>query len=121
MSEPTDWTATAALARLSPVPWRGTAWRAHRRRYRADDPGGALRVSGRYNRGLDQFPENECWPALYLGLGPEICIGEVLRHISPDLLPQLNDYRLSELGLELDAVLDCRDLERLALSLEAIC
>ena len=36
----------------------------HKRRYRAEDTGGARLVSGRYNRGLDGFPEGETFPAL---------------------------------------------------------
>ncbi len=48
---------------------------------------------GRYNRGLDQFASDQVWPAPYLALAPEVCLGEIVRHITPDLLPQLNDYR----------------------------
>jgi RES domain-containing protein len=116
-----DWDAATAIATCQAGPWRGSAWRAHRRKYRADDPGGSLLVSGRYNRGLDQFSAEDVWPALYLALGAEICLGEILRHISPLTLPQLNDYRLSELTLELASVLDCRDASRLGLSLDHLC
>lgn len=87
----------------------------HKRRYSATDAGGSRKVSGRYNRGLDLFHENEVWTALYLALGAEICLGEVSRHITPDLLPQLNGYRLSELAVRLAAVLDCRDMAVLGL------
>jgi RES domain-containing protein len=80
----------------------------HKRKYRATDAGGSLRVSGRYNRGRDLFPEEEVWPALYLALSAEVCIGEIVRHITPALLPLLNDYRLSELAVTLPAVIDCR-------------
>jgi RES domain-containing protein len=101
--------------------WRGTAWRFHKRRYPATDPGGSLKVSGRYNRGLDQFPEGQVWPALYLSLSPEVCLGEVLRHITAAALPSLNDYCLSELWLELEVVLDCRLLPTdMGLSPEAL-
>jgi hypothetical protein len=55
-------------------------------------------------------------PALYLGLGPEVSLGEVLRHFSPQLLPRLNEYRLSETEVELAAVLDCREPTALGLS-----
>jgi len=58
------------------------------------------------------------WAALYLALSPEVSLGEVLRHFSPQLLPQLNEYRLSELEVELEAVLDCRDAAALGLSPE---
>jgi len=48
----------------------------HKRRYRAEASGGARLVSGRYNRGLDGFPEGETFPALYLATGPEVCLGK---------------------------------------------
>lgn len=78
-----------------------------------------MRVSGRYNRGLDRFSEEESFPALYLATSSEICLGEVLRHLSPELLPTLNDFRLSELLVEVGEVLDLRNPEKaLGLSLQ---
>lgn len=109
--------ATTAIADIPSLPWKGSAWRAHRRKYAATDPGGSLRVSGRYNRGLDRFPDDEVWATLYLALGPEVCLGEVFRHITPDLLPFLNDYRLTELSVELTSILDCRRPAALGLTL----
>ena len=47
----------------------------HKRRYAANDAGGAKRVSGRYNLGLDQFPEERAFGALYLALKPEPASG----------------------------------------------
>lgn len=88
----------------------------HKRRYAAGDPGGARRVSGRYSRGLDLFPEEEAFGALYLALSAETCIGEVLRHVTPEMLPLLNDYRLTELSISLEKVVDCRDPRCLDLS-----
>jgi hypothetical protein len=64
---------------------------------------------------LDLFPESEIWTALYLALGAEIALGEILRHITPELLSLLNDYRLSELAVQLRAVLDCRTTTLLGL------
>lgn len=110
MGVPSRGDVAAAVARCAESSWHGSAWRFHKRRYPATDPGGSLRVSGRYNRGLDQFPEDEVWPALYLSLGPEVCLGEVLRHVAENMLARLNDYRLSELRLALEAVLDSRDV-----------
>lgn len=106
------------MANARPEPWSGRAWRLHRRTYGATDSGGALLVSGRYHRAPDQFPRSEVWSALYLGLSPEASLGEVLRHFTPQLLPQLNEYRLSELEVELEAVLDCRDAAAFGLSPE---
>lgn len=88
----------------------------HKRKYLATDAGGSRKVSGRYNQGLDLFPEADVWSALYLALGAEVCIGEILRHIEPDILPALNDYRITELEVRLSAVLDCRDVAAIGLS-----
>lgn len=52
---------------------------------------------------------------MYLALGAEICLGEILRHVTPNFLPQLNGYRLSELAVRLTAVLDCRNVSALGL------
>lgn len=82
----------------------------HKRKYEATDAGGSLKVSGRYNRGRDLFSEHETWPALYLALSAEICLGEIMRHITPALLPQLNGYRLSEIAVYCAAIVDCTDV-----------
>jgi RES domain-containing protein len=109
VTRPTGWTARTAIAKLKTSRWKGKAWRFHRRRYDALDSTGSLLVSGRYNRGSDQFPEGEVWAALYLALSAEASLGEIVRHITPDLLDKLNDFRVSELDVELAVVLDCRD------------
>lgn len=116
MVVPTDWDASQALTSCPVFAWAGSVWRAHRRKYQATDPGGARRISGRYHRGLDQFPEDRIWPALYLSLSPETCLGEVLRHITITLLPHLNDFRLSEISLHLETIVDCRDASMLGLT-----
>jgi hypothetical protein len=82
----------------------------------ADDHGGSLRVSGRYHRGSDRFALDAIWPALYLALNPETCLGELIRHITPELLPHLNGYRISELAVTLMAVADCRDAALLGIA-----
>ena len=115
MTKPTGWNARTAISNLKAAPWKGHAWRFHGRRYDAIDSAGSRLVSGRYNRGSDQFPEAEVWAALYLALRAEVALGEIVRHIFPDLLPKLNDFRLSELDVELQIVLDCRDAPTLGL------
>jgi RES domain-containing protein len=112
---PEGWEANAAIEACAVVAWEGRVWRMHKRKYAATNPGGARKVSGRYNRGLDRFPEAESFPALYLATSLEVCLGEVYRHITPKLLPSLNDYRLSELSVRVRAVLDCRDPAHLGL------
>ena len=105
MTRPEGWNAQTAIANLQPVRWRGHVWRFHRRRYAAADPGGSLLVSGRYHCASDQFAEEQTWPALYLALSAEVALGEILRHISPELLANLNEYRVSELEVEMENVL----------------
>jgi len=100
-----------------PAPWAGRAWRFHARRYEPLDSTGSLLVSGRYNRGSDQFPEDEVFAALYLALSAEVALGEIVRHISPQLASKFNDMRLTEIEVELAAVLDCRDVTALGLAL----
>jgi RES domain-containing protein len=115
-----SWNAGLAVSRCPVIPWHGTAWRIHRRRYAAADPGGSLKVSGRYHRGADRFTSEATWPALYLALSPETALGELVRHITPELLPHLNGYRISELSVMLEAVVDCRDAARLGINPAAL-
>src|SRR5438477_6893612 len=113
------WDASGAIATLPLSQWQGSAWRMHKRKYPATDPGGSLKVSGRYNRGTDRFPVEEVWPALYQSCSAEVCLGEVVRHVaSPAQLAALNDYHLSELSLRLHLALDCRDIGALGLDVQ---
>jgi len=45
-------------------------------------------------------------------------MGEILRHFFPQLMPRLREYRLTELDVALEAVLDCRDATALGLAAE---
>jgi RES domain-containing protein len=103
------------------VAYHGPVWRLHACRYEATDAGGSLKTSGRYNRGLDLFPEAQCWLALYLGLNPEICLGEIVRHLWQGGLEMLKDRCLSELVVEASALLDCRRVDRLGLAYADLC
>ncbi len=69
MPVPEGWDANAAIEACPVVAWEGRVWRMHKRRYAATDPGGARKVSGRYNRGLDRFPEAESFPTVAQLLG----------------------------------------------------
>lgn len=91
--------------------WQGTAWRFHKQAYGVFDATGSLLYSGRYHRGRDHFPAEQTWPAFYLSLQPETCLGEVLRHFSPERLHQLNQYRLTEISALFSVVLDCRQID----------
>ncbi len=120
MPIPAGFDPDAAVSAQPLIVWRGPMWRAHNRKYRATDPGGSIRVSGRYNRGLDKFPQEETWSALYLGATYGVCIAEIVRHIEPQGLPSLNQRRLTELLVSLSVVLDCRDVAALGLQPEEL-
>ena len=115
MTAASNWDALGAIARIPQASWKGRAWRMHFRTYAATDPGGSRRVSGRYHRATDQFSAGRVWPVLYFALAPEVCLGEILRHLTADDLLRLNDYRLTELDVDLMAVLDCRDATAIGL------
>lgn len=88
----------------------------HAARYGAEDPGGSYRVSGRYHRGGDHFEAAEVFPALYLATAPEVCLGELQRHLTAAMLPRLNSYLLTELRVSLGAVLDITLPEKVGLA-----
>jgi hypothetical protein len=48
-------------------------------------------------------------------------MGEIDRHLSPSTLETLAGRCLSELAVQVEAVLDCRDTTRLGLSFEDLC
>ena len=102
------------------IPWRGEVWRSHAPKYRADDTAGSRLFTGRYNRGLDLYPAaaawdtlyaaGEVWEALYTGLSFGICLAELLRHLSTVTLQAKLKAQLTQLRVDLSAVLDCSDL-----------
>ena len=120
-SRAAGWDAATAVEACAIVRYAGPAWRFHKCLYEATDSAGSLSVSGRYNRGRDLFPEPQCWPALYLGLSPETCLGEDMRHLWQGGLAMLKDRCLSELRVEVTAVLDCRQVDQMGLTFEDLC
>lgn len=102
------------------IPWRGEVWRSHNPKYRADSTLGSRLFSGRYNRGLDLYPAatdwdtlyaaSEVWEALYTGLSFGICLAELVRHLSSETLRMKLKTQLTQLRVDLAAVLDCSDL-----------
>jgi RES domain len=102
----------AAIAASRLIAWQGRAWREHGRGYPAADPGGSRKYSGRYHQAQDLFPPDEVWAALYLALGRDIALGEMVRHTSG---ARLNELRFTEFRVELEAVLDGRDATILGL------
>jgi RES domain-containing protein len=96
----------AAIINVPILPWTGTVWRCHARKYAGDNAGGSLRTTGRFNRGTDKFAPGETWPALYTGLALHVALGERLRHTTPASLSALGNQRLSRLRVTLQAVLN---------------
>jgi len=115
-----DWNPHESISRLKPTAWSGRVWRFHNRRFEPTDPGGSRIYSGRYHRAPNRFAVEDTWPALYLAMAPETALAEVLRHMRPDLIYRLNEYRLSEIEVTFRAVLDCRDTATLGVSQEKI-
>ena len=111
------WWLRAAVAARPLVPWHGPTWRYHRERWPALDDGGSARVSGRYHCAPDQFPPARTWRALYLSLAPEVALGEAVRNG----LIKAGDYRLTEVWVELQAVLDLRDPAVIGLRSAELC
>lgn len=118
MRLPPGWDSLTAVRTCRPSDWHGDAWRHHAASRQAIDGSGSIRFSGRYNRGYDQFPPEECWEALYLSLGRDIALGELIRHLGEDGKPEfirLRNRRISKLHLELANVVDCRVVSQLGL------
>ena len=115
----------AGIARCPIIRSDCAVWRAHSRRYPADDPGGSLRVSGRYNRGLDHFQERDVWPALYTSVSDNVCTWEMLRHFPWDdpaeTRAKLANTVYSRLALAVDAALDLRDPSVAGLTVDDLC
>lgn len=103
-----------SVVRASPVvAWSGNVWRTHGRRFAATDPGGALRLSGRYHRGRDLFPAGAAFPALYTSAGPEIATWEMIRHsrrsTAVAMWQRFTNVDISRLHVSLQSTLDLRD------------
>jgi len=113
---PAGWNAEGAVAAASPRSLRGTVWRVHWREVAPTDWSLSLRTSGRYHRGLDLFPPDEAFPALYTSLAPEIAIWEMVRRSAARNLAYLRNNVLSELQVDLAGVLDLSDPAALGLT-----
>lgn len=104
-----NWDARHVLSALQAISWEGPTWRVHDRKYPPADPGGSLRVPGRYHTG---------WPTLYLARTKAIALGERQRHLDAALLQRLATIRITRIDVVLEAVLDCRDPALLGVTLE---
>jgi len=87
----------------------GTVWRTHWRELAPTDWHPSLRTSGRYHRGLDLFPPDQAFPALYTSLAPEIAVWEMVRRSAARNLAYLKNNVLTQLEVALGRVLDVSD------------
>jgi RES domain-containing protein len=111
------WDAGAAIKEFPQQPWHGDAWRAHGSQFAATDSTGARLKTGRFHRAVDLFPDGPTWPVLYLALARDTCLAEVIRNATA--LP-LRQYRITRLRVALEAVLDCRDVAAMGISLDQL-
>ncbi len=110
------WDASRAVERVPLASWGGHLWRAHWRNVDPDDWTLSLRISGRFHRGRDLFPENQVFPALYTSQAAHLAVWEMVRQRASTNLLFLQNNRLSQLDVSLTAVLDCSDPSTLGLS-----
>lgn len=106
---PQGWNAERAVAAARSRSFRGTVWRVHWREVAPTDWSLSLRTSGRYHRGLDLFPPDHVFPALYTSLAPEVAIWEMVRRTAARNLAYLQNNVLTELEVDLTRVLDAPD------------
>lgn len=103
------WDAERAVADAPARSFHGTVWRVHWRDVAPTDWTLSLRTSGRYHCGLDLFPPDQAFPALYTSLAPEIAIWEMVRRSAARKLAYLRNNVVSELEVTLDGVVDLSD------------
>lgn len=104
-----EWNAERAVAAAPTGSILGTVWRIHWREVASTDWSLSLRTSGRYHRGLDLFPLDQAFPALYTSLAPEVAIWEMVRRSAARNLTYLKNNVLSELEVDLSRILDISD------------
>jgi RES domain-containing protein len=125
--EESAWDIPAAIQSCKILPWSGVVWRSHSARWSADTADGSLKVSGRFNRGLDLYDQRDTWAVLYTSLSQAIALGERVRHTSPDALSHLSGFHISRLQIDLSAVLfacaadGCYEVGVPGLDLETLC
>lgn len=100
------WDASTAIAHCPTQPWTGQVWRYHSSKYAGDDASGSLKMSGRFNQGVDKFPSADIWMVLYASLGRQVALGERIRHTTSSTLAKLANQRESRLRAELHVVLN---------------
>ena len=95
------------------LPWIGRVWRIHQTMWAADDPGGSLVSSGRWNRGLDLVSSADAFPALYTSTAAGVVDWELIRHSRrPDADEMWRRFlraRRTWLDIAVPSTLDLRD------------
>ena len=101
------------LARGRVAPWIGRVWRLHEGIWPADDPGGSLVVSGRWNLGRDFGTEADAFPVLYTATASGVADWEFLRHSKLEtaaaIWRRFVRVQRSWLDISMPSVLDLRD------------
>lgn len=101
------------LQRARVVAWIGRVWRIHEAIWDADDPGGSLVASGRWNRGRDIAPPADAFPVLYTSTAPGTADWELIRHSRrPDADEMWRRFVRAQrtwMDVSLPSVLDLRD------------
>lgn len=110
----------ARVGDLESAIWSGNAWRTHKRRFQPIDAMGSTIASGRFHRAPDEFPAHVCWAALYFSLKAEISLAEIIRHTSPTRMATLNELRITEVKVTLQAAIDFRDPQLIGLSPDSL-
>lgn len=95
------------------MPWLGRVWRIHQSVWAADDPGGSLVSSGRWNRGLDLGATSDAFPALYTTTAPGVADWELIRHSrrsdADEMWRRFVQAQRTWLEIGMPAALDLRD------------
>ena len=95
-----------AIESATTGPFVSQVCRVHWREVDGRDWSLSLRTSGRYHCGLDLFPPDQVFAALYTSLAPEIAIWEMVRRSAARNLAYLQNNVLTEIEVSLDRVLD---------------
>lgn len=114
-SDTPPWNASAAIASCPISPIHQAVWRGHRAKYDALDSSGSRLVSGRYHVAPNDASGGRSWAALYTSVDLAVALGEIQRNIK---LSGLRDYRFTEIRVQLEAVVDCRELSEIQLLLD---
>ena len=111
------WSAERAVTAAPFSRFHGRVWRVHWREVAPIDWSLSLRTTGRYHRGVDLFPPDRAFPALYTSLAPEIAIWEMVRRSAARSLAFLRNNVLTELEVNLTRALDLSDPTAVGLTL----